>query len=991
MINGSPYVKFKDPFVKLSQPEGNITLNNLYDNFKIKLKKDKEPFSVRHPYLRDTVHGAVSGATMLLNYQDQNRMKKVQRDYLNDPFNLYDTSAMKKYGSYPWLTSTGQFTDFPNEKVPVYEPGYQNSAYTNPMATAKKGGQLYMAFQGGGATNQLGSGSNLPKYEMGVGSPIQNAIQMDSSHYGIPVARKGGGFFTPEKLTNSTENIELYNKPNNFLNYLKDMSVNAITQKALGRRRPGQLSDAEAMGMAQMGMPMPQQAQQQPPQQGGQQEQLIQMVAQALQQGASPEEIMQKLVEMGIPEDQAMQVVQMVAEQLQGSQEQMPDEMEQQMSMAQMGMGMSGSDFEEFGFNGQNPLNPYYAGIYDPNEAKQANASLAEGLYNSAQQMFSKPIAKKQQRDAEFYEKIQKLQDIITSAETPAARYGGRYQDQGAVPPPSFYDDAMEQYNWFMQNPDSWAGDPDMTNEDGSLNLCIDCLNVDYSNPDHVMGINRLIEEGLSKGPHMEENHKLYLSALNNLGLAAPVYKSKQVKMKRGGISRAQVGKPAKTNEADFEKWYNTELDKLIPKSGNITQQEADKINAFVNQARQWAYDYGYNPNQLGSKNLNPNTVAGSRGSGYDTELEKLIQDSEQAYETAMLNNADQAQLDAIEQKRKSDMDALNKKYPVTTNTISPDYYGMPTTPGGGGSGGGSGSGGSGSGGSGTGGGYQFNPAMQQLLSAMAAGYTKAPLFGFRTRRNINALFNQAMAQQMLNMQGQGSGAGVTTGGAGTNTAVTGPMMNSNTWLKDNNINRYDVTQGPNKFKMRIRANQPGQGIVQYDQNGNLINTQPGAQGNGKFNPFADPNFSPYPNPNIPKDIPYTRLTSQFDPSTGYRAKPFLEKTRNRYATNRLERLGTKLDAANQKEQYLQDLNMYDPFLGDAGLDNRENRQRVRRENRYEKIAERFGRGQYKAPEIPQQRYGGAYAMGGQYQQGGTYYLSDEEIRALLAAGYELE
>jgi len=29
--------------------------------------------------------------------------------------------------------------------------------------------------------------------------------------------------------------------------------------------------------------------------------------------------------------------------------------------------------------------------------------------------------------------------------------------------------------------------------------------------------------------------------------------------------------------------------------------------------------------------------------------------------------------------------------------------------------------------------------------------------------------------------------------------------------------------------------------------------------------------------------------------------------------------------------------------------------------------------------------------MGGQYQQGGTYYLSDEEIQALLAAGYELE
>ena len=61
------------------------------------------------------------------------------------------------------------------------------------------------------------------------------------------------------------------------------------------------------------------------------------------------------------------------------------------------------------------------------------------------------------------------------------------------------------------------------------------------------------------------------------------------------------------------------------------------------------------------------------------------------------------------------------------------------------------------------------------------------------------------------------------------------------------------------------------------------------------------------------------------------------------------------------------------------------------RARRYDKIASKFNRLEYQAPEVPEQRYGGAYAMGGQYQQGGTYYLSDEEIQALLAAGYELE
>ncbi len=847
MINGSPYIKFQNPFAKLSQPEGNITLNNLYDNFKIKLKKDKEPFSVRHPYLKDTVHGAVSGATMLLNYQDQNRMKKVQRDYLNDPFNLYDTSAMKKYGSYPWLTSTGQFTDFPNEKVPVFEPGYQNSAYTNPMATAKKGGQLYMAFQGGGATNQLGSGSNLPKYEMGVGSPIQNAIQMDSSHYGIPVAQKGGGFFTPEKLTASTENIELYNKPNNFLNYLKDMSVNAITQKALGRKRKGQLSDAEAMGMAQMGMPMPQQAQQQAPQQGNQQEQVIQMIMQALQQGASPEEVMGQLVQMGIPEDQAMQIVDMVMQQM--GQAAPMEEAPEEMPMAQMGTGMSGNDFEEFGFNGQNPLNPYYAGIYNPNEAKQANASLAEGLYDSATQLFSKPIAKAEQTNRDFYQNMQKLQDMIKAAETPAARYGGRYQTEGAytvpnqAPTPSLYDYALEQYQFFKENPESWAGDPDMTNEDGSLNLCIDCLNVDWTNPKDIADISRLVEEGYSKGPHMEDTIQTYNSMLQQLGLSQPVYKSKQVKMKRGGITRYKnksIVKPTATDAAGFEKWYNETMGDLM--SSGATP---DEIEAFIQMAGNWASDAKLDRNQLQKVAQNPLTYttqyphknSAGYATSYNTRKTRDNQDKYQQeyldilkkfdtdYEVAAANNqiassknpnADPNVLKNLETARDKAIQDLEKKYPTKDATDQDFFYNKPgaagttttTTPG--------------TTTTNTGG-YQFNPAMQQMLAAMAQGYTKAPLFGFRTKRNINALFNQAMAQQMLNMQGQGSG---TAGGAGFNmpgAPAMGPNGAANTWLKDNNINRYDVTQGPNKFKMRIRANQPGQGVVQYDDKGNLI------------------------------------------------------------------------------------------------------------------------------------------------------------------------
>jgi hypothetical protein len=1037
MIDGSPYIRFKDPNAKLSQP-GNINLRNVFDNFNIKLKDPNggmSGFIDKHPYLADTVRGAVSGATMLLNTQSQRQAKKAQRDYVNDPFNLYATSSMKKYGSRPWLDSTGQFTDFPNEKVPVFEPGYQNSAYTNPMATAKNGGQMYMAFQGGGATNQMGSGSSLPKYEMGAGSPIQQALLRDSQHYGLPMA-KNGGFFTPEKLTSGSENEELYNKSNNFLNYLRDMSANTVVQNSLGRKRKGQLSEQEEMGMAQMGMQAPQQGA--PQQGGGQEEQLIQMVAQALQQGASPEEIMQKLVEMGIPEEQAMQVVQMVAEQLQGggeeeAQQQMPPEMQQQapqgmgqpmpqgmeqqmapsmqqqMPMAQMGMGGGGGDFEEFGFDSQNPLNPYYQNLYDPSEAKQVNASLMEGLYNSGKDLFSQPTAYFKGKQADAQAQLDALQKYTT----PKAQYGGmmNYQDNGTVQQPSFYDEAMEQYKFFTENPDSWAGDPDMTNEDGSLNLCIDCLNVDWNNPDHIQGITRLMNEGLSKGPHMEQNHNMYMSKLKEFGLPEPKMQQKKT-MKRGGITRynmpkAQGGKPAPKDEAEFESWYNTELGKLISNG-----ESRDKINAFVTEAKQWAYDFKNDPtspmswadpSKLNYSNINV-THSGIPGVDYkEADLDNVIKDWELKYEEANLRNAPQSELDQI----LADQDAAVKGYlgkdkvkPVL-NWNSADYYGTAptkfqgpiddkkktdgkttTTTGPGG--------------------YQFNPAMQELLGTMAQGYSKAPLFGFRTNRNINALFNQTMADMMLKGQGQGQGTAGATGTTVPGAPAMGPNGAANTWFKDNNINRYDIKPGPNRFKMKIRANQNGEDIVQYDANGKLINTGNGGPGDPSksknFDPFRTRNFDPYPRGTTGTPDPkYTRLTSQINPGIGYDPKTFFEKARNRSAENRLERIGSKVDRAYQKERYLEDL-YNETDLGSGSLDKRETKARNRRENRYNSLATDFGRGEYVPPEeMPQQRYGGSYAYGGaysaggQYQEGGTYYLSDEEIQALMDAGYELE
>jgi len=91
-------------------------------------------------------------------------------------------------------------------------------------------------------------------------------------------------------------------------------------------------------GYYQMGGEMMQAPQQGQPQGGGGEEQILQQVAQMLQQGMSPEEIVGQLVQMGVPQEQAIQVVQMVVQQMQG-QQQAPQEAPQQAPPMMRGGG----------------------------------------------------------------------------------------------------------------------------------------------------------------------------------------------------------------------------------------------------------------------------------------------------------------------------------------------------------------------------------------------------------------------------------------------------------------------------------------------------------------------------------------------------------------------------------------------------------------------------------------------------------------------------
>ena len=183
---------------------------------------------------------------------------------------------------------------------------------------------------------------------------------------------------------------------------------------------------------------------------------------------------------------------------------------------------------------------------------------------------------------------------------------------------------------------------------------------------------------------------------------------------------------------------------------------------------------------------------------------------------------------------------------------------------------------------------------------------------------------------------------------------------------------------------MRIRANQPGQGNVQYNNDGSLVT--PNDQSfidkarnrASRWDTIQGPTFNSSKINNVEAPI----MTRQFNPA-GYNAKNYRSDIRNDKATNRLTEIGNKLDRLAQK-----DMSLKTWYNDNQGISPREERQQERLENRYNRVANRFDRDEYIGPRS---QSGGSYEMGGQYQQGGTYYLSDEEIQALINAGYELE
>lgn len=230
----SPY---KIPGINLKSNNGDIKLRQPR-HLHIRLKEEKEPWSPSQG-LTDFAGGltAVTGGLSLLG--DINKMNqglKQQRSYFQDVFNTTNVTPEEKMGTWKWNNSTGQFTDFPNQKIIPYEEGAANGVNANTimypgnqMSKRKYGGSLFLTMAEGGQTPMPQPGM-LPKLELGSMSPVQRTLIADNQHYGIPMA-KSGGFFTPDKLSAGAENDEYYNKPQDDMMVAKKMAQEYIYKK----------------------------------------------------------------------------------------------------------------------------------------------------------------------------------------------------------------------------------------------------------------------------------------------------------------------------------------------------------------------------------------------------------------------------------------------------------------------------------------------------------------------------------------------------------------------------------------------------------------------------------------------------------------------------------------------------------------------------------------------------------------------------------------
>jgi hypothetical protein len=210
-------------------------------------------------------------------------------------------------------------------------------------------------------------------------------------------------------------------KKGNGMEVLKKEGGNVYDPNILNLAKQYNLSPDRVMELMQEGGQI--QAQQ-----PDQMQQVTQMIMDSLQQGVSPEEVAQQLVQMGIPSEQVMQLIQAVAQQMQGQspqEEQMegqmsnPQEESQEPVMAQEGLRI-GSKYEDPNlYKKQSQVGEDWQSFGEllkekPKEVLSEVKRLHPELYNT---YFKDDKVPSNVKIGEFQDAInQKYTDILTSA-----------------------------------------------------------------------------------------------------------------------------------------------------------------------------------------------------------------------------------------------------------------------------------------------------------------------------------------------------------------------------------------------------------------------------------------------------------------------------------------------------------------------------------------------------------------------------------------------
>jgi hypothetical protein len=390
--------------------KGGVPLNLPDDSF---IFSDTRAMMINDPVLlkmfnMPTKKGGYTPAEMSKKF-DINRYREILQDRNSDKLDIKTAEMMiKNYVIKLGALALAQESrkGFPQGIPKLSEPYMEANGITEEdLIPQKENPKDQQQSNNNGAGNKKEKTKEMPNGEP-TAQPQEEMMQYGGGIRRLRRAQKGGPkdtiIYPPgdsEYMNQPPLNYDILEMLNNkrrleYNDYMRDQrdptNINnappAYRERFLAKPKTVQAQEGmQQPSEEEMMMMQQQQAQQeQQPQQGGQDQQMMQImqqVAEALQQGAQPEEltaellqgqvppeaIMQIFAQLGMPENQVQQLVMSVMQQMQGGQEQDPRQQQQQMSeedmmamqqqdprqmqqapMAAYGMSMGGYDMPDY-------------------------------------------------------------------------------------------------------------------------------------------------------------------------------------------------------------------------------------------------------------------------------------------------------------------------------------------------------------------------------------------------------------------------------------------------------------------------------------------------------------------------------------------------------------------------------------------------------------------------------------------------------------------